>query len=100
MPISFKPKQKKKLLKNSIFSKIPERFSPGMFDYFGQSHQIMHICTFIDVYAHYFLVEKLFYNNSKNRYNPVCLFTGFITVTVIFIIYLARFSKNFKNKYL
>jgi len=28
-------------------AEIPERYSPGTFDYFGAGHQIMHVCTTI-----------------------------------------------------
>lgn len=40
---------------------FPERFSPGTFDYFGASHQILHILDVVGI--------LIFYNNSVNMYN-------------------------------
>ncbi|PBK80226.1 HlyIII-domain-containing protein [Armillaria gallica] len=34
-------------------NRIPERFSPGMFDYFFSSHQIFHVCVVIAALAHF-----------------------------------------------
>ncbi|KAI9335769.1 hemolysin-III related-domain-containing protein [Obelidium mucronatum] len=33
--------------------RIPERFAPGAFDYWGQSHQIMHVCIVMGAISHY-----------------------------------------------
>lgn len=42
-------------LTSFLFSanRIPERFSPGMFDYFFSSHQIFHVCVVIAALAHF-----------------------------------------------
>lgn len=34
-------------------NRIPERFSPGTFDYFFSSHQIFHMCVVLAALAHY-----------------------------------------------
>ncbi|KAF7299704.1 Hemolysin-III channel protein Izh2 [Mycena chlorophos] len=34
-------------------NRIPERFSPGRFDYFFASHQIFHVCVLVAVCLHY-----------------------------------------------
>ncbi|KLO13316.1 HlyIII-domain-containing protein [Schizopora paradoxa] len=34
-------------------NRIPERFSPGTFDYFFASHQIFHVCVVLAALAHY-----------------------------------------------
>ncbi|KAJ3072467.1 hypothetical protein HDU98_003543 [Podochytrium sp. JEL0797] len=40
--------------------KIPERFAPGSFDYFGQSHQIMHFCIILGAISHYLAFVEAF----------------------------------------
>ncbi|TPX55760.1 hypothetical protein CcCBS67573_g09426 [Chytriomyces confervae] len=40
--------------------RIPERFYPGRFDYFGQSHQIMHVCIILGALSHYFGISESF----------------------------------------
>lgn len=34
-------------------SKIPERLSPGTFDYIGQSHQIFHVLVLAAAFLHF-----------------------------------------------
>ncbi|CAL1699535.1 unnamed protein product [Somion occarium] len=34
-------------------NRIPEKLSPGTFDYFGASHQIFHVCVVLAALAHY-----------------------------------------------
>ncbi|KIK51738.1 hypothetical protein GYMLUDRAFT_181070 [Collybiopsis luxurians FD-317 M1] len=38
-------------------NRIPERFSPGTFDYFFASHQIFHGCVFLAAYLHYVFIS-------------------------------------------
>lgn len=89
------------LLIGAIFNitKIPERFSPGTFDYVCLSHHFMHVGTVIGVYAHYFLVEQLFKTHYESRYNYIHLLAIFFTVTLVFILYLTRFSKRFIHEF-
>ncbi|KAI0792384.1 HlyIII-domain-containing protein [Abortiporus biennis] len=41
-------------------NRIPERLSPGTFDYFGASHQIFHVCVLLAALAHYACVLTAF----------------------------------------
>ncbi len=34
-------------------SRIPERFLPGKFDFWGQSHQLFHLCVVVAAVLHY-----------------------------------------------
>lgn len=76
-------------------TKVPERLAPGIFDLIGHSHHFMHIGTTVGVYAHYYLVEIEFQKYSKSRYSPLHILSIFFIVTVIFILYLRRFSRRF-----
>lgn len=40
--------------------KLPERWSPGMFDYVGGSHNIWHICVLGGIICHYFAMQEFF----------------------------------------
>jgi len=47
-------------------SRIPERLSPGSFDYFGASHQIFHVCVVLAALSHYVCVLTAFdYRHSR-----------------------------------
>ena len=83
------------LLNLIYFRKVPERLAPGIFDLIGHSHHFMHIGTTVGVYAHYYLVEIEFQKYSKSRYSPLHILSIFFIVTVIFILYLRRFSRRF-----
>ena len=41
-------------------SKIPERWSPGLFDYFGGSHNIWHLAVLGGILFHYYAMQDLF----------------------------------------
>lgn len=38
--------------------RIPERFSPGTFDYFGASHQIFHVLILLAAFSHYVSIRR------------------------------------------
>ncbi|KIK51384.1 hypothetical protein GYMLUDRAFT_50550 [Collybiopsis luxurians FD-317 M1] len=38
-------------------NRVPERFSPGTFDYFFASHQIFHACVTVGAYLHYVFIS-------------------------------------------
>ncbi|XP_024085807.1 progestin and adipoQ receptor-like protein 1 isoform X2 [Cimex lectularius] len=40
-------------------SRFPERYRPGYFDIFFQSHQLMHVCTVLGSYLHMHVIHKL-----------------------------------------
>ncbi|CEG81133.1 hypothetical protein RMATCC62417_15367 [Rhizopus microsporus] len=50
-------------------ARFPERVKPGMFNYFGASHQIFHICVVIALLAHYFgvLSAMAFWHDPINQ---------------------------------
>lgn len=39
-------------------ARVPERFSPGTFDYFGASHQIFHILILLAAFSHYICIRR------------------------------------------
>ncbi|KAK7678137.1 hypothetical protein QCA50_018930 [Cerrena zonata] len=39
-------------------NRIPEKLSPGTFDYFGSSHQIFHLCVVLAALSHYSLCSS------------------------------------------
>ncbi|KAG8721112.1 hypothetical protein FRC08_015606 [Ceratobasidium sp. 394] len=41
-------------------SRMPERWYPGRFDYFGASHQIFHVCVVLAALAHYECITTAF----------------------------------------
>ncbi|KAL4996194.1 hemolysin-III related-domain-containing protein [Aspergillus recurvatus] len=43
-------------------SQIPERWSPGLFDYFGGSHNIWHLAVLGGILFHYLAMQDLFAN--------------------------------------
>lgn len=51
--------------------KIPERFNPGKYDYYGSSHQIFHTCVVIAVMVHYQNCYRL-YNWLSNIESVIC----------------------------
>ncbi|CAO3699597.1 unnamed protein product [Rhizopus stolonifer] len=48
--------------------RFPERLNPGVFDYFGASHQIFHVCVVIALLSHYLGVMSAmaFWHNPLN----------------------------------
>ncbi|CEI87851.1 hypothetical protein RMCBS344292_02259 [Rhizopus microsporus] len=50
-------------------ARFPERVKPGMFNYFGASHQIFHVCVVIALLAHYFgvLSAMAFWHDPINQ---------------------------------
>jgi len=46
-------------------SKVPERWFPGMFDYFGGSHNLWHIAVLGGILFHYTAMQELFSNAFK-----------------------------------
>ncbi|KAF9018815.1 HlyIII-domain-containing protein [Rhodocollybia butyracea] len=49
-------------------NRIPERFSPGSFDYFFSSHQILHGCVVLGAYLHYvFITIALNHYHSQTQ---------------------------------
>lgn len=49
--------------------RFPERVKPGMFNYFGASHQIFHVCVVIALLSHYFgvLNAMAFWHDPVNE---------------------------------
>ncbi|VEU23454.1 DEKNAAC104740 [Brettanomyces naardenensis] len=48
-------------------SRIPERFSPGSFDLFGQSHQIFHVLVVLSAFSHFkALVQSYIYAHVRS----------------------------------
>ncbi|KAL4868269.1 hypothetical protein BDV12DRAFT_170054 [Aspergillus spectabilis] len=43
-------------------SQVPERWSPGLFDYFGGSHNIWHFAVLCGILFHYLAMQDLFAN--------------------------------------
>ncbi|CEL51619.1 ADIPOR-like receptor SPBC12C2,09c OS=Schizosaccharomyces pombe (strain 972 / ATCC 24843) GN=SPBC12C2.09c PE=3 SV=1 [Rhizoctonia solani AG-1 IB] len=41
-------------------SRMPERWHPGRFDYFGASHQIFHVCVVLAALCHYQCISTAF----------------------------------------
>lgn len=41
-------------------ARIPERFSPGTFDYIGASHQIFHILILLAAFSHYVCIRRAY----------------------------------------
>lgn len=41
-------------------NRIPERLSPGKFDYFFASHQIFHVCVVLAALSHYVCILTAF----------------------------------------
>ena len=41
-------------------SKVPERWKPGLFDYFGGSHNIWHLAVLGGILFHYHAMQDLF----------------------------------------
>jgi adiponectin receptor len=39
-------------------ARIPERLSPGTFDYFGASHQIFHVLILLAAASHYICIRR------------------------------------------
>lgn len=39
-------------------ARIPERLSPGTFDYFGASHQLFHVLILIAAFCHYVCIRR------------------------------------------
>ncbi|KAJ4469816.1 HlyIII-domain-containing protein [Lentinula lateritia] len=57
-------------------NRIPERFSPGTFDYFFSSHQIFHGCVFVAAYLHYIFITialNHYHSQSQCRMLPQTL---------------------------
>jgi len=52
-------------------NRIPERFSPGTFDYFFASHQIFHVCVVLAALSHYVCVLTAF-EHWHARAGPFC----------------------------
>ncbi|KAH9919822.1 hemolysin-III related-domain-containing protein [Fomitopsis serialis] len=52
-------------------NRIPERFSPGTFDYFFASHQIFHVCVVLAALSHYVCVLTSF-EHWHARAGPFC----------------------------
>lgn len=46
---------------------IPERWFPGKFDIWGQSHQLFHIFVFVAVFIHYHGISKLEFHHYQDR---------------------------------
>lgn len=49
------------------FSSIPERFSPGTFDFFFSSHQIWHLLTFLAAFYHQMTLEIFLQSKSFHK---------------------------------
>ena len=68
--------------------KIPERLAPGLFDYFGNSHNLMHVCTALGaVQIHYLLLKAL----STRKELPIHKITIWNTLSVIGICVVINF---------
>ena len=51
--------------------RIPERFSPGSFDLFGNGHNILHIAVLIGIYVHYHLLSSLHHVRVSSAPHPL-----------------------------
>lgn len=73
------------LLSGLIFiGKIPERFSPGLFDLFGQSHHAFHLTIFFMAYSQ---ANAVFYDmhSINSNYIELFLFKDIFYTAVVFI---------------
>ncbi|KAF2683489.1 adiponectin receptor protein 1 [Lentithecium fluviatile CBS 122367] len=52
-------------------SKVPERWFPGRFDYFGTAHNIWHIAVLGGIVTHYFAMQEMF-SHAHNRAAAQC----------------------------
>ena len=52
-------------------NRIPERFVPGLFDYFGSSHQIFHVHVVLAALAHYWCILTAF--DHWHTRDPLCM---------------------------
>lgn len=53
---------------------VPERFFPGKFDIWGQSHQLFHVFVLIAVFVHYHGVSLLEVQHSQDvKNNTICV---------------------------
>lgn len=48
--------------------RIPEKYFPGLFDYLGQSHQILHVTVIIGVYYNYLLLRHIIKHKLSIEY--------------------------------
>jgi adiponectin receptor len=46
--------------------RIPERWFPNRFDYFGASHQIFHFCILAAAMMHYYASLQAFHNREHS----------------------------------
>ena len=60
---------------------VPERFFPGKFDIFFQSHQIMHVCVFIAVCVCYHAISLLEYKHTDAIKNGTLCTNNILNIT-------------------